>query len=85
MVLVTLSSLWNVLAHFNYKQTRSKFQFKRPPAEIRNLINDLGSLLIGSKCHQTPFSSVVLTVHKIERLTLLSSRVPKERGDLLSY
>ena len=28
MVLETLSSLWNVLAHFNYKQTRSKFQFK---------------------------------------------------------
>ena len=69
MVLVTLSSLWNVLAHFNYKQTRSKFQFKRPPAEIRNLINDLGSLLIGSKCHQTPFSSVVLTVHKIEEIS----------------
>ena len=73
MVLVTLSSLWNVLAHFNYKQTRSKFQFKRPPAEIRNLINDLGSLLIGSKCHQTPFSSVALTIHKIEEISDVES------------
>ena len=44
----------------------------------------------GSKCHQTPFSYVVLTIHKTEEisdvrsLTLSSSRAPKERGDLLS-
>ena len=70
MVLETLSSLWNVLAHFNYKQTRSKFQFKMAASRNQKFdINDLGSLLIGSKCHQTPFSSVVLTVYKIEEIS----------------